>query len=608
MTVPRAESAAAFTIAALVLATAGVLLVYGAQFDTGLYYDDYHFLRPVHPLELRRVWYGSWDPAGIESAFFRPITAWLFAFRFWAFGLNAQALHAISLAGHVVCAVSVGWLLRREGAPASVGLIAVWLYAIHPIFPYAQVSWLTNQMHLAESSTVILALLVWQSVRDRHAGWSVVLLPVAATAFLIKEDAVMLLPVLLALTMLRAWLVHPAQRTRLLALVPAAGLAVTALIAFRHQRLGRLGGYGLPGVDQAQVQFWKGLDATLLLWPTRSPWQAIATLIAISVLVTLIASGRWMGNKGVAMAWCAVIVLLAFSLPALSYEITYPLVTWQGIASGLVIAATVAGGGLAAKSQFQGPLLVLMTGLVITIGFNVPFALVSKREQYHLLALGASVLLAGIADAVRCGGGRMSRYLLPVALVVSMPLALLATAQAADFRPCAPIVLSADRYASEWPVLPSEIRSWLTQKQERCGTGQPPGALTELPVISWGLHGEGHAEGGQIYRWTSDRAVLLLRRQTRSVSLAFRSPDAGARTPVLVTVNGGAEPIEVALDSGDWKAATVRLSDGLGTMFRAAHRVDISVTPWFVPAVRDPSQTDLKRYGVHFRMIENRVE
>lgn len=590
--------------AAVIVAAAGALLVYGGQIDTGLYYDDYHFLRPVPNSELRRVWFGSWDPTGIESAFFRPITAWLFALRFWLFGLNTQALHALSVAGHVLCAAGVGWFLRREGAPGSVGLFAVWLYAIHPLFPYAQVSWLTNQMHLAESLVVILALLLWQGIRHRAPRWSLLLLPLAAAAFLIKEDAVMLLPVLLVLSIQRAWLVDRAQLRRTLTGLPVAALVVTALMAFRHQRLGRLGGYGIPGLDQAQAQFWRGLDAALLLWPTRTPWQAVGSLIAIMALGLALSRGRWKQNNAVTAAWCVAIAILGSRLPALFMDIPYPLVSWQGVAAGIVIGATLAGVGLAAARQYRRPAAIMMTGLVITLGFNVPFALVSKREQYHLLALGAVVLLAGVVDALQMSAGKRSRHVLFAAVVASLPLALLSRTQAAAFRPCAAPVLNVDAEASGWWVLPREIRAWLTQKKERCDAGLAPPAIATLPVISWGLLDEERGTDGQAYRWTSDQAVLLVRRDVPSVAFAFRSPDASVAAPVRVTVEGGTRPTEVLLDSSEWKYVTLRLSGGVLSLLRSAHRVDVRVAPWFVPAARDPNQTDLRRFGVHFRMLE----
>src|SRR5205823_1166285 len=129
----------------VLLAALGLMAVYKGRVAMGLYYDDYHFVRPWPGLDLRRVWFGSWDPTGIESVFYRPLTAWLFAGRFWLFGINATAIHVASLMGHAFCALLLGWFLRREHAPRSIAALGVWTYAVYPVFPHAQVSWLTNQ-------------------------------------------------------------------------------------------------------------------------------------------------------------------------------------------------------------------------------------------------------------------------------------------------------------------------------------------------------------------------------------------------------------------------------------------------------------------------------
>lgn len=592
-----------FLAAAVLLAGAGVLVVYGGQIDTGLYYDDYHFVRPVHPLELRRVWFGSWDPTGIESPFFRPLTAWLFALRFWLFGLNTTALHAISVAGHLLCAIGVGWMLRREGAPTAIALAGVWFYTTHPLFPFAQVSWLTNQMHLAESIVVIGTLLLWQSVRDHRLRWSVALVPLAVTGFLIKEDAVMLLPVVFALTGLRGWLIEPALRKRTLPLLSIVVFAVVAMVLFRHQRLGRLGGYGVPGIEQGLTQLWRGLDSALLLWPTRTPWQAISALIAITVIAILLVRWKRTANGPVAVVWAGASALLASKLPALSFDIDYPLLTWQGVASGVVVGASIAGAGIAAAQRLGRPLWIMITGLTITLGFNAPFVLVSKREQYHLIALGAVLMLAGGLDALRLSA-RASKSVVAAAVLSSMPLALLARSQAAAFRPCAAAVLAADADAAGWWILPNEIRGWLSQKQQRCDGATAPPRISELPVVSWGLYDE-QEEDGIAYRWTSDEAVLIFGRDTSSAAFGFRRQDASAASPVRVTLQSGRTPIEVVLDSTEWTFATVRFAPGILTTLRQGHRVDIGVTPWFVPALRDPTQLDVRRFGVQFRIIEN---
>lgn len=597
-------SRSAFTVAAVVAAVLGIAVVYGGQLDTGLYYDDYHLVRPLRPLELRRVWFGSWDVTGIEMPFYRPVTTYLFALRFWFFGLNTAALHALSLIGHALCAVLAGWFLRREGLSIGAALFGVWLYTIHPLFPYGQVSWITNQMHLAESLLVLIGLLVWQAVRDRPLTWWGLLLPVAAAAFFVKEDALMLLPVTVGLTIVREWIIESPQWKRWIGLVAIVSSATVALIAFRQSRLGQLGGYGLPGPDQAQVNFWKGLDAALLLWPTRTPWQGVASAIAIIAIVIGITLGRRWISRLLLSAACLFVILLAAKLPALSYEIQYPLITWQGIASGVVISATVIGLGAAIAGQNRRALFIICAGLVIAFSFDLPFALVSKREQYHLLALGAVLLLAGCADALEAIAGRPARSAVALAVLMTLPLALLARSQAADFRPCSASV-EVEGAPAHWWAVPVEIKTWLIQKSERCRSGEPPSRLSDLPVVSWGLHDDEHkhTDGGDVYRWTSDHVVFAVRRAARSIALAIRRPDATSTHPVAVHIRGGTATTNVLLESGDWRYVTVSFAPGVLATLRAGHRLDVDVSPWFVPAVLDPKGTDVRRFGVQLRIV-----
>jgi hypothetical protein len=114
----------------------------------------------------------------------------------------------------------------------------------------------------------------------------------AVIAFLIKEDGVMLLPTIVALTLAQSWLLEGQMPRRAGALLVAAIVIDAALIGLRQQRLGALGGYGLPHPDVAVRNFVKGLTATLFLWPTRRPWQELASAVAIlTVGVTLACSG-----------------------------------------------------------------------------------------------------------------------------------------------------------------------------------------------------------------------------------------------------------------------------------------------------------------------------
>jgi hypothetical protein len=383
---------------------------------------------------------------------------YLFAGRFWLFGLNTTAMHAVSIAVHALCAVMVGWFLRREGSGTGIALLGVLLYAAHPSLPQAQVSWLTNQMHLTESLMVLLTLLTWQGSRERSLLW----LPIAVLAiaiFLVKEDGLMLLPSLALLTALRSVVLRTGLPTRWPLLLGSGVALCGALVALRFERLGRLGGYGVPTLATGYANFTKGIGATLFLWPTRTPWQAVASGMAILAIAVGLAFGRWRHNRRLLfVSGLGLAIALCFNLPPISFPRSYPLFAWQALASGVAISTLVIGAGVALWRADRQSLFVITAGCLLVLAFNTPFVLVSKREQYHLLTLGGVLALAGAAQALATIPVRSTARIVLVLLLVAalLPFPLLASSQAAAFLPCAANVLELDKEARGWWVLPEE--------------------------------------------------------------------------------------------------------------------------------------------------------
>ncbi len=336
------------------VAILATLAAYTRTLDFGFRYDDYHVLRPASSAELVQVLHGSWDLTQIESAFYRPITAWWYALRFELFGLNAVAQHMVSLVGMIACAALVGLFVWRETESRRAAVLAAGIYGVHPSLAYSQAVWLTNQMHLLASLVVLLALLAWQRARTRsaRAWWPLAVLQLVG--FGVKEDLVMLAPLLLALTAVRRlmrrdvpWPTWP---------VTAVGLAFPiGLFALRYEMLGRLGGYGpLPTADRAWTNFSTGLVQVFRQLPAKRPWEPFVS------------------------AFCQTL-----------------------IATGTVL-------GLLRRREAH----LLVTGVVLAVAFDAPFVFISKAEQYHLIALGAVLALTGaveVADLARARDSAQDR-------------------------------------------------------------------------------------------------------------------------------------------------------------------------------------------------------
>ena len=590
-------------------AIAGVALVYGSRVDTGLFYDDFFLVRPWTAAELRRVFYGSWDPTGVSVLFFRPLTSWLYAARFEVLGVNTAAMHFVSLVGHGLCAVLAAWFLRREGASRVLASFAAWLYAIHPILPFGHASWLTNQMHLAQSMVVLSALLVWQTVRERRPLWWTPLAALAAVAFLIKEDGIMLLPTLGALTVIRAWIQGQRLPEGWRSLTIGGVAMVGALIAFRFSRIGQLGGYGVPNAEQAVTNLWRGVRSVLLLWPTARVWQGVAAGVAMVIITGALAAGfrPWRERRLVVAAGVLVLGALALQIPPALGPMPAVIspIAWPPIAGAVATAALVIGLACALMRTDRRSLWFISAGVAMLLSFNLPFFLVSKREQFHLLCLGSVVALAGCAQGI-AGSWSTSRARPVVAgllAAASLPLGFVARQHAGTFLPCAPSVLHEDVSGRGWWMVPEALRGWIDARVEACRSGSEPPRMVDLPLVMWGVHEERRLASGEAVHVTADRVVMLTPLQTRVVAVAVRREDATRDRPVRVAIRHGWRTNDLTLDSSEWHYATISLTPSLLARTRRSHRVDVEVLDWFVPAVRDPLSTDLRRFGVELRVI-----
>jgi hypothetical protein len=179
----------------------------------------------------------------------------------------------------------------------------------------------------------------------------------------------------------------------------------------------------------------------------------------------------------------------------------------------------------------------------------------------------------------------------------------LAGGMAADFAPCSPSTRLTDGYAADWGVVPGEIRRWLAEKPARCELGAPSTLVDSLPVVVF-AHNLEVDERGDPFQWTSDRSTALVRATVAEARLAVRSPGARPDQPVTVSIIGPGGVQTFELTSGDWYASTVALGPSWRSRLRGAHRIDLHVTPVFVPADIDPSSPDRRTLGVQLKVIQ----
>jgi hypothetical protein len=527
------------------IAAIGVAAVYWKTLAFGFQYDDYHFVRPWTWGEWVQTLHGSWDPTKIESDFYRPLTAAWFALRFELIGLNGVAAHAISLAAMIACAWLAGVFVGRETGSDRAAFFASGLYAIHPAFAYSQAVWLTNQMHLMASVIVLASLLEWQRVRDRPAAawWPLVLLQLAG--FGVKEDLVMLAPLLVTLTVLRRLLRGDAPFPPWLVVI--AGILLPAgCFWLRYVMLGRLGGYGPPPhFDQAWTNFITGLLGVFRQVPARRPWQAAASTFSQTILV-----------------------------------------------AGAI-------GSVVRRREAH----LLATGIAVALFFDAPFVFVAKAEQYHLVALGVVLALTGaievIASLVPQGLARVG----VTATVAAASLSFLppARSMANDFAPCSPITLRTDAIVLDWWVVPPEIQDWLRDKPAACRGHRLVSLPGALMSATWAYGADVDAQGRRS-QWTSDHAVVMLAPRVSDARVGLWSPVASAEHEVTVRLRGSGADAAVRLTNDEWQADALHLSATPWSWPRRMNRVDVAISPTFVPAEIDRESRDRRQLGVRIRI------
>jgi hypothetical protein len=537
----------------ILLGCAAASLVFAPTLHYGFVYDDYHQLRPFTLEAVGRTFHGSWDPTGVEATFYRPLTAAFFALRFQVLGLDAHAYHALSVLLFGICAGLSGWFVLRAGAAAGTAVGTTLLFVAHPVMPVAQVAWITNQMHLVESLVVLAALLAWQAARTRDGSWWGLVFVLAAAAFLVKEDAIMLLPVVFALEAAWQLLVQwrPIESRKVLVLIASGAGLLGGLLALRWAMLEQTGGYGWPGWEAAGPNFWRGPRAVLAFSRIPPPWRP---------------------------ALCYTTIAL-FAAAALATLLRFRLVRRE---------AFVCASGVAALTLF-----------------NLPFALVSKPEQYHLIGLGGVLAIAGCLGVLAEALGRRSWLAWGGGVVLAAAMLPGSIGLARNYAPFGTVTRASDEIVLGWDVVPTELRDAVRRKNH-AGLPGPLRLGASLPLVSYGMYGWETNPYGWRYRWTGDRAVVLVAPGTRAVVLPVSAAvmPSGDPVTVAVSVNGAAPRSFRLTNTGMTKLRVPLASPRPWWRWPGTTWVEVRVSPTGTPSVLDRGSSDHRALGVMLGEVE----
>jgi hypothetical protein len=525
----------------MAIAVIGSALLYGGTIDYPLSYDDYHQVRPYTADELARTFLGNWDPSGIESRFYRPLTTTFYAARFEALGVNERAYRVVSITLFALAGALLGWCVYAMTRNAVSAVFASALFAVHPSMTYALVGWAANQMHLLAVFLVLFGVLWWLHVKDRSASWWSPLLVIQGLVFLVKEDGIMFAPLIVALHG-----AHRRARTGRWAFAPW-GFLVPAVMLFclmpigRYAALGELGGYGLPRGGKMLANLAAGPAGVLLQVPASRAGQ-----------LTL----RWLSIGAVVL------------------------------------------GSLAAKGTRDRQVVPLAAAGLAVVGlFDAPLALAVKAEQLHFIATGSVLLItAGFTALYRASHRPPWRaVVVGAALVTLASSALVARSISRDFAPCAPRTLATNAIVRDWAAVPFEIRQELPTRPDAC-MNQPRTRMMDLPLIAFGAQGW-EQDGLDAFRWTSRRAVLLVSPAREQVLLRARLRNPHVSSTVLRVRAGGAQWRSVPV-TGAWTDLVVTRGTSKGHALDGMWRVELDTQDTWGPATVGPHSADRRMLGV----------
>jgi hypothetical protein len=187
-------------------------------------FDDLHLVRTFRAHELAAAWTGTWDPDGLETPGFRPLSLWFNHARAVLFGERVIG-HRHLLAGLFALDLALLVPLGRRLGLRAAAATAAGLVMLFTRYSAYHLVWITDGNHLAQGlAFVVAALLLVDGMTVPSRARLAASLAVIALGLLVREDTLAALPALALLAFARG------PRSRAVGYAGAlAGLAVLLL-------------------------------------------------------------------------------------------------------------------------------------------------------------------------------------------------------------------------------------------------------------------------------------------------------------------------------------------------------------------------------------------
>lgn len=193
-------------------AAALAIIAYANTLGNGFAYDDHTIIlnnpavlqeyqgRPVPWSEpWRRPYWPESNRRQGQDVLYRPLTVQTYAWDMRLAGPSAWWFHLVNVVLHAAVSVGAWWLASRLCGSVAAGLVAAWLFAVHPIHTEA-VTGIVGRAEVLATGGAVAALLALERMLQAKrrvvvALWGFVAVAAAATAIFSKESGVAVIPI-----------------------------------------------------------------------------------------------------------------------------------------------------------------------------------------------------------------------------------------------------------------------------------------------------------------------------------------------------------------------------------------------------------------------------
>ena len=242
---------------AIALTLAGsIFTVYATALQSGFFWDDFDFARPITLSEWLFTFRGTWNWTGIGNDYYRPLIVTLFQIDYHLYGLRPAGFHLTNILLHILNSTLVAWFLARW-VRKRWALAGAVFFALHPMAATG-LAWISERTDVLATTFFLLALLAMS--RYLRPGESSGLAPVGAAyagALASKEVAITFPAVALAYAACRQRFNRKCIRMIMFLAGMSAIYAIGWVVLF-HEKLGAVN-ITTVASESSFIQFWHSL-------------------------------------------------------------------------------------------------------------------------------------------------------------------------------------------------------------------------------------------------------------------------------------------------------------------------------------------------------------